>query len=225
MIVAANFKCNKTRVEFIEYAKVLDSFLKNYPTNKLDVYVAPSFTSFINNEFSFDIVSQNIYPAMNGAYTGEIGLIQLQEFGINSVILGHCERRAMGESDEILSNKFQFCKANNLKIIYCIGEDIQTYEKCNTLEFIKFQLECIDVNYENLIIAYEPIYSIGKVAAKIEDIEKVCGFLKTLTTRPILYGGSVNASNFENIKKMCDGVLIGSASLDVDKFIDILKMV
>lgn len=222
MIIAANFKCNKTRAEFKRYANGLDTFLKEYK-GCAKVYVAPSFTSFCEGEFSFIQTSQNIYPTINGAYTGEIGLTHLDEFGIRSVILGHCERRVLGESDEFLLKKFNFCKENNLEIIFCIGEDINTYENNKTLDFLKSQLNKIDLNYNRLILAYEPIYSIGKKAAKLEDIKYVMNYLRTLTKQPILYGGSVNDDNFEDIKKLCDGVLIGSASLDLDKFISIIE--
>ncbi len=224
MIIAANFKCNKTRAEFKEYAKKLNDFLKDNKTNAR-VYVAPSFTSFCEGEFNFTQTSQNIYPVKNGAYTGEIGLSHLEEFNIKSVILGHCERRALGESDDFLVQKFNFCKEHNLEIIFCIGEDTHVYENKKTLEFLKAQLANIDLNYEKLILAYEPIYSIGKKAAKLEDIKQVVEYLKTLTKQPILYGGSVNDENFKDIKKLCDGVLIGSASLDIDNFINIIKKI
>lgn len=223
MIIAANFKCNHTRKGFAEYAKKLNAYLRFSDFSNLEVIVAPSATSFIDSEFSFIQAAQNIYPAYNGAFTGEIGLSHLQEFGIKTIILGHCERRNLGENDEFLAQKFDFCAENDLRVIYCIGEDFTTYEKNKSIEFLEKQLNAIDLKYNKLILAYEPIYSIGKSAAKLEDIEKIMQYLKSKTKQPILYGGSVNSSNIAEINRLCDGVLVGGASLNVDGFIDLIN--
>lgn len=223
MIIAANFKCNHTRKSYAQYAQKLNAFLRFENNENIKVYVAPSFSAFLDSEFAFKQCAQNIYPDFKGAFTGEIGLNHLQEFGIKSVILGHCERRTLGENDEFLAKKFDFCKANDLEIIYCIGEDFATYEKNKSIEFLSEQIKYIDLTYSKLILAYEPIYSIGKSAAKIKDIQKIMAFLKSKTKQPILYGGSVNMDNIKQISTLCDGVLIGSASLDVDNFIHLIN--
>ena len=223
MIIAANFKCNHTRRSFAEYAQKLNAFLRFNSFSNLEIIVAPSFTSFLDSEFKFIQAAQNIYPVRNGAFTGEIGLAQLQEFSIKTVILGHCERRELGENDELLAKKFHFCAENDLKIIYCIGEDFNTYEQGKSFEFLSNQLKDINLDYDKLILAYEPIYSIGKTAAKLKDIEKIMDFLKEKTKQPILYGGSVNSSNIGDIKKLCDGVLVGGASLKVESFTSLIE--
>ncbi len=223
MIIAANFKCNHTRKSYAEYAQKLNAFLRFNNFLNLEIIVAPSFTSFLDSEFKFHQAAQNIYPTYTGAYTGEVGLSHLQEFGIKTVILGHCERRALGESDELLKEKFDFCMENDLKIIYCIGEDYETYENKKSLKFLEQQLSFIDLKYNKLILAYEPIYSIGKSAAKLEDIANVMKYLKEKTKQPILYGGSVNSSNIGDIKKLCDGVLVGGASLKVESFTSLIE--
>lgn len=223
MIIAANFKCNHTRKGFAEYAKKLNAYLRFSDFTNLEVIVAPSATSFIDSEFSFIQAAQNIYPTHSGAFTGEIGLDHLLEFGIKTIILGHCERRNLGETDEFLAKKFEFCAENDLKIIYCIGEDYSTYEQNKSIDFLNKQLNKIDLQYDKLILAYEPIYSIGKSAAKLEDIGNIMSFLRSKTKQSILYGGSVNSSNIADIKRLCDGVLVGGASLNVDGFIDLIN--
>ncbi|EOJ1475048.1 triose-phosphate isomerase, partial [Campylobacter jejuni] len=110
--------------------------------------------------------------------------------------------------------------------VFCIGEDLKLKNSNQTLDFLKKQLEVIDLDYKNLIIAYEPIYSIGSgVSAKKEDIAKVLEFLSSLTQAPLLYGGSVNEDNIKDILniKHCSGVLIGSAALKAENFIKLIK--
>ncbi|HEG0271303.1 TPA: triose-phosphate isomerase, partial [Campylobacter coli] len=190
-----------------------------------DIIVFPPSIAFLENELNFIQGAQNFYPCVNGAFTGELGKEHLDEFGIKCVLIGHSERRALGD-ENLIKAKFDFAKEHAYKIVFCIGEDLKLKNSNQTLDFLKKQLEVIDLDYKNLIIAYEPIYSIGSgVSAKKEDIAKVLEFLSSLTQAPLLYGGSVNEDNIKDILniKHCSGVLIGSAALKAENFIKLIK--
>lgn len=222
MIFAANLKCNHTRSSFKLYANTLNEAIKNIND---EIIVFPPSIAFLEDELNFTQGAQNFYPCINGAFTGEIGKMHLDEFGIKCVLIGHSERRALGD-ENLIKAKFDFAKEQNYKIIFCIGEDLEIKNQNKTLEFLEKQLKIIDLNYENLIIAYEPIYSIGSGAsATKEDISKVLEFIFSLSKAPLLYGGSVNENNIKEILniKHCSGVLIGSAALKVENFIKLIK--
>lgn len=221
MIFAANLKCNHTRASFSEYVNIIeDAFLGD------DIYVFPPSPAFLMGNFSFNQGAQNFYPAKNGSFTGEIGSDMLEEFKISSVLIGHSERRNLGESDEILSKKFEFAKNKGYKIFYCIGENLQTLKDGKRDEFLKSQLEIIDLKYPNLIVAYEPVWAIGTgESASFTQIAETLGFISNFTDAPLLYGGSVNALNIAQILsiKECSGVLVGTASWDAQNFINLIK--
>ncbi|HEH5221782.1 TPA: triose-phosphate isomerase [Campylobacter coli] len=222
MIFAANLKCNHTRASFKIYANILNQYLE---AKNDDIIVFPPSIAFLENELNFIQGAQNFYPCVNGAFTGELGKEHLDEFGIKCVLIGHSERRALGD-ENLIKAKFDFAKEHAYKIVFCIGEDLKVKNSNQTLDFLKKQLEVIDLDYKNLIIAYEPIYSIGSgVSAKKEDIAKVLEFLSSLTQAPLLYGGSVNEDNIKDILniKHCSGVLIGSAALKAENFIKLIK--
>jgi len=223
LIVAANFKMHKTRKETIEYLKEL----KKIDFGSVKVNIFPPFTALIEDEL---IGAQNAYPAINGAYTGEIGLEQLNEFNIKTILLGHSERRhIIGESQEFIAKKFDFFKEHNFGIFYCIGEPLEIRKKGlkAVVEYLKSQLVGIDLEYDKLIIAYEPVWAIGTgVSASIEEIKETHVEIRKLTKRPILYGGSVKLNNIKEIVNIenVDGVLVGSASLDVEVFKEMIEI-
>lgn len=224
MIIAANLKCNHTRASFKEYANVLSSTLSNMSTGA-DVMVFAPASAFYEGALSFSQGAQNFYPALNGSFTGEIGADMLDEFGINTVLIGHSERRALGESDEFLRAKFEFAKARGWRVVYCVGESESVYKSGKSVKFIKAQAQNIDLNYQNLIIAYEPIFSIGTgVSATSEHIASVLAGLKSITDKPLLYGGSVSEKNAHDIVIIpnCSGVLVGTASWQVQRFIELI---
>lgn len=224
MIFAANLKCNHTRESFESYAKTLNDNLKGE-----SVFVFPPSSAFTKLQNKFTQGAQNFYPCECGSFTGEIGKAMLDEFGISCVLIGHSERRVLlNESEELLKAKFDFAKQNGFKIIYCIGESEEIFEAGTTKEFLDKQLENIDLEYENLIIAYEPIWAIGtgKVASA-EIISDILDFISTKTKAPLLYGGSVNVSSIAEISMIgsCSGVLIGTASWDAQNFINLIRSV
>ena len=225
MIFAANLKCNHTRASFINYAKELEKALSNFKTDN-EIIVFPPNIAFLEETHNFTQGTQNFYPCVNGAFTGELGKMHLDEFGINCVLIGHSERRTLGENNELLKAKFDFAKKHNYKIIFCIGENLECKKAEKTKKFLVSQLEILDLEYENLILAYEPIYSIGTgFSAEIKDIESVLQFLSVKTRAKLLYGGSVNENNIKAILQIpnCNGVLVGSAALEVKDFINLIK--
>ena len=219
----ANLKCNHTRASFREYAKILD---ENLSAND-DVSVFAPASAFDEKKHIFRLGAQNFYPCESGAFTGEIGKAMLDEFGIKDVLIGHSERREiLNESEEFLRAKFDFAAKNGWNVIYCIGENLSTNESGATKEFLSRQLENINLDYKNLVIAYEPIWAIGTgKSASIEQIDEVRSFLKTKANVPLLYGGSVNAANITDIAgiKSCDGVLVGTASWDANNFLGLIS--
>ncbi|MDD5359021.1 MAG: triose-phosphate isomerase [Sulfurovaceae bacterium] len=221
MIFAANFKTNHTRTSTKEYILKLENLVKN---SSDEFYIFPP-TSALQSSFGKVIIgTQNAYPTKNGAFTGEIGLEQLEEFSIKTILIGHSERRTiLGESQEFIAQKFDFFKNNGFKIIYCIGEPLEVREsgESKVIEFLAEQFNGIDINYENLIIAYEPIWAIGTgVSATNIQIASTHKAVKQICNQPLLYGGSVNSSNIKEVLSTAnvDGVLVGSASLEVENF-------
>lgn len=221
MIIAANLKTNLTRTETGKYLDSLEHFLKSHAIDQ-KVLVFPAMTSLQAHSGKVRVGAQNAYPTQNGAFTGEIGLDHLKEFGINTILIGHSERRhILGESKESIVEKFNYYKELGFEIIYCIGEPLDVREEGEeaTLSYLDAQYEGIDTSYEKLIIAYEPVWAIGtgKVPT-LEDIESLHTKLKERSASPLLYGGSVKVSNAKEILALShvDGVLVGGAALYVD---------
>ena len=220
----ANLKCNHTRASFAKYAEILDA---NLSAND-DVTVFPPFSALDLAAHKFKLGAQNFYPCESGAHTGEIGKAMLDEFGVKSVLIGHSERRELGESEELLRAKFGFAVKAGWQIVYCIGENLSVNEAGRTKEFLAGQLKNIDLGYERLLIAYEPIWAIGTgKSASAEQIEEILNFIREQTSAPLLYGGSVNVANIGEIAGIanCDGVLVGTASWDASKFLELIRVV
>ena len=224
MIFAANFKTNHTRATTKAYIASLNSKLaEKKPEDR--VYIFPPATALDSFETPFTIGTQNAYPTQNGAFTGEIGLEQLDEFGIRTILVGHSERREiLGETQERVAEKFAFFKEKGFEILYCIGEPLKIREQGDdaVIAHLLSQFEGIDTAYEKLIVAYEPIWAIGTGrSATVEEIATTHKALKaTIGDTPLLYGGSVKPANIREITAIADvdGVLVGSASLDAESF-------
>ena len=226
-IIAANFKSNLSIQEIKQYFKTLDSSFN--PSKDIEAIIFPPAFALGLEAINFSLGAQNAYGAKNGAFTGELTLDGLASLGINCVMLGHSERRAMGEDQKLLTDKFNFYKDAGFKIVYCIGEDLNTRQKgqVSIESMLSCQLDGISLDYDGLIIAYEPIWAIGSgVSAEASDIESIHHFLRQKTNLALLYGGSVNDSNLKEILNIpnVNGALIGSAALKVENFLKMLEI-
>ena len=227
MIFAANFKTNHTRASTEKYIEALkEKLLAKKPEDQ--VYIFPPATALDTYIGDFTIGAQNAYPAQNGAFTGEIGTEQLEEFDIKTILIGHSERREhLGESQDNVAQKFAFFKEQGYEILYCIGEPLEIREEGEeaVMEYLLAQFDGIDITYKNLIIAYEPIWAIGTGrSATVEEIASTHKALKQTVQKPLLYGGSVKPANIKEITSIrgVDGVLVGSASLDAKSFTEMI---
>ena len=201
MIISANFKSFKTRKDTEIYLEKLDENISN---SSQEVIVFPPATALQNSLENVVVGTQNSYPAQNGAFTGEVGVEQLDEFGIKTILIGHSERREiLGETQDEIAQKFKFFSDNRFQIVYCIGESLDIRESGdeNLFKYLETQFKGIDLTYDNFSIAYEPIWAIGTgVTPTLEQIEKTLKWLKDFTDKNLLYGGSVKVQNTEEIE-------------------------
>jgi len=172
--------------------------------------------------------AQDVFYEEKGAFTGEISPQMLKKLGVKYVVVGHSERRRLGETDEVIAKKVKAGISAGLKVILCVGEPLSVYKKGKkaTEEFIKKQLKFIK-DKKNLIIAYEPIWAVGTGKnANPEDAARVARFIKNIVSVPVLYGGSTNSKNTEIFlkKKEIAGLLIGGASIDAREFQKMIKI-
>ena len=209
--------------------------------NNAKIIYFPPFTliqNFINKfkRTKISVGGQNCHHIENyGSFTGSISPKMLKDLGCKYVILGHSENRAAGETDDNINKKIISALNKNLKIVFCIGETLKQKRKKVTLSVLKDQinkgLKGVK-NYKNILIAYEPVWSIGTgIIPKDKELEFNVGKIKKLISNktkiklPILYGGSVNNKNINNLKNISGikGFLVGSASQSSKKFVDIIK--
>jgi len=223
MIIAANLKTNFTRKETKRYIEELDNYMRESASSQ-EVLVFPAISSLDSFESKITIGTQNAYPTKDGAFTGEIGEVHLDEFGIKTILIGHSERRhILKETQEQIVEKFNYYKELGYKILYCVGEPLAKREagKEEMLKYISAQYEGIDTEYENLVIAYEPVWAIGTgLTPTLEDIADIHTALKEKSSAPLLYGGSVKVTNAKEVlaTENVDGILVGSAALYAEHF-------
>ena len=165
-----------------------------------------------------------------GAHTGFVNSKMLKNIGAKYVIIGHSENRSVGETDELINSKIKSALNSGLKVIFCIGETLQEKRKKLTKKILKKQIK-LGLNKikkdKNILIAYEPVWSIGSgIIPKSNELHETISFLKKISKKnKILYGGSVNPKNIHKLRSIniIDGFLVGGASQDPKKFIDIIK--
>lgn len=245
-VVAGNWKMNTTLQEGLELAKGLNEALKGKTVN-CDVIVGVPFTHLATIAANVDaakigVAAENCADQEKGAYTGEVSAAMVASTGAKYVILGHSERRAYyHETAEILKTKVTLALANKLTPIFCIGEVLEERESNKHFEVVEEQIKAslFDLSAEDfgkLILAYEPVWAIGtgKTATSDQAQEMHAHIRKVIVGKygqtiadncSILYGGSANASNANELfsKPDVDGGLIGGASLGVDKFLPIIE--
>ncbi len=219
----------------------LDSVIKfsnNNKKNKIKIIYCPPNTlirplSKRLKETKLEVGAQNCHESDNyGAFTGNVNAKMLKNVGAKYIILGHSENRQFGETDKLINSKIKSAIKAGLKIIFCIGETLREKKNKKTNQVlakqIKNGLKSIK-NKSNIIVAYEPVWSIGTgLIPESEDLLKSILFIKNRFSKKspkILYGGSVNSNNIAQIKDIdiIDGFLIGGASQSPKKFIDIIK--
>ena len=215
----------------------VNKFLKSFKKNKFVkiIYCPPStlirpMSKKLRNT-KIDVGAQNCHEnEKSGAFTGFINSIMLKDVGAKFVIIGHSENRKTGENNKLINLKIKSALKSKLKVIFCIGETLNEKRKRNTNKVlskqIKLGLKNIK-NKKNILIAYEPIWSIGSgLIPKSDDLFRTINFIKSkYRNYKVLYGGSVNPKNIHKLKLIenIDGFLIGGASQDSKKFIDIIK--
>lgn len=244
-IVAANWKMNKTLFQGKEWiAKLLDN-RQNFPVNTQIILAAP-FTHLESivkrlKGTAINVSAQNCHHYKEGAYTGEVSASMLSSIGIRYVIIGHSERRIhFDESNLILHKKLEQVFNSQLNPILCCGEKKIDREENNYLSVIQEQVEVL-LSFDrkcisSSIIAYEPVWAIGTGNnATLNQAEEIHQFIRKILKEkfdenfankiPIIYGGSCNSSNAKLLFSMpnIDGGLIGSASLDIDDFLQIIN--
>ena len=230
MIIASNFKTNHTRKSTREFVSQVNEFVKS-TNSEVEARIYPTATALDDFECdkSIKVGAQNFYPTCKGSFTGEIGFEQLQEFGVDSVLIGHSERRhVIKESSEFITKKFNFAKEQSVEIIYCVGEPKEVREAGidAVMAYVWEQFDGIDLDYDRLVIAYEPVWAIGTgLTASNEDIKEVLKRLRENIQKPLLYGGSVKVDNVGDILDIenCDGVLVGTASWTAEAFCKMIE--
>lgn len=228
MIIAANLKTNLTRAKTLEYLVELEDYLSKNDINQ-EVLVFPATSSLNLHVGKVTVGVQNAYAVQNGAFTGEIGNEHLEEFNIKTILIGHSERRhVIGESQDLIVEKFNYYKDLGYQIVYCIGESLQIREagKKVMMDYLHSQLDGIDLEYKNLIVAYEPVWAIGTgLTPTLEDITSLHVELKSTFNAPLLYGGSVKVTNAAEVLALdsVDGILVGSAALYAEHFCSMIQ--
>ena len=213
-------------------------FSKNNKNTKFRIAYCPPNTlirplSKRLKKTNLEVGAQNCHESENyGAYTGHVNSKMLKNVGAKYVILGHSENRQSGETDKLINIKIKSAIKSNLKVIFCIGETLSEKRKKQTNKVLAKQitngLKSIK-NISNIIIAYEPVWSIGTgLIPKSNDLLNSISYIKSKfnkKTPKVLYGGSVNNKNIAELKdiNVIDGFLIGGASQSSKKFIDIIK--
>lgn len=227
MIIVLNNKSNLLPDEFIKYQSRLSDIKSN---NTLVLCPSSIYLTkfYLDN---FHLGSQNVSSYYEGAYTGEVAASQLQSLGVKYCIVGHSERRKyQKETNQEIKQKIEMLLDNGIIPILCVGENKNEKDANMTvvkvLNEIKDSLTDVD-GYEKVIIAYEPIWSIGTgITPTREEIDNVLRKIKDdYPQNTLIYGGSVSEKNIEefNQSTYIEGYLLGSVSLKVDQFKELLS--
>jgi triosephosphate isomerase len=230
-----------------EAAKLAQSLVTGLKDGKHKYLVAPSFTlletvSAMIEGTNIRLGAQNCASEEQGAHTGEVSIIQLKDLGVETVILGHSERRhSYNEDDALINKKVKLVLKHGLEVILCIGELLEEREAGKVEEVCERQLvkglEGVSASdLANVVIAYEPVWAIGTgKTATPQDAEAVHAFVRKVIGRLygddlaekiiIQYGGSVKPENAAELMAMenIGGALVGGASLKAESFVPIAK--
>jgi triosephosphate isomerase len=246
-IVAGNWKMHKNAEQTED---LLNELIAKIPAETdAVVIVAPTFinlSSAVDHlEFTnIKVAAQNMHQAESGAYTGEISGDMLKSVGVNTVILGHSERRAIfHETDALIANKVDTALKHDMTVIFCFGEELKDRQSTNHFNIVENQLRDglfhIEAKeWEKIVLAYEPVWAIGTgETASPEQAQEMHEFIRETVRKTfgsaiaedvsILYGGSVKPDNAKEIfsKPDVDGGLIGGAALNATDFVAIVNAI
>ncbi len=246
-VIFGNWKMHKTIQEAVDFINDFDSFAYECKKKGIVVGIAPSFLALeaLQVKATYTIIaSQNVNENNDGAYTGEISIPMLKEIGVLYSLVGHSERRNYYNETNISCNaKIKALSLNNMFAIYCVGENLSEYENGLSKDVVKRQLveglKDLKSSYvKNMIIAYEPVWSIGTGHNASSSIaEDMCCYIRetlkelygeeVANSIIIQYGGSVNKENAKEYlsQNNVDGVLVGGASLKLEDFKDIISSI
>ena len=232
-IVAGNWKMNN---DLNKSLALISDLLKKVPQTNTEVMIAPTFVNLIPaveavKGSHIEVIAQNMHFAENGAYTGEISAEMLGSIGVKTTILGHSERRAyFNETDESLAKKVNTALKHNMRVVFCIGEELADRKANKHFDVVGSQIKnglfhLPAEAWQHIVLAYEPVWAIGtgETAKTIAD-----KYGKGVADKvSILYGGSVKPDNAKEIfaKEDVDGGLIGGAALKADDFVTIIKSI
>ena len=243
-IVAGNWKMNN---DYSQTKKLINDLKSSKIPDDVRIMVAPSFTQLsqcknLLSSSNISVVAQNMNANNSGAFTGEISASMLKGIEVNTVIIGHSERRYIfNETDEILKEKVKSALSADMEVIFCFGEDLKERKNNDYFKIVNSQLRNVlfdlpESCWKNIILAYEPVWAIGTgETATADQAQEMHLYVRNLIRDnyseatseniSILYGGSVKPSNAKEIfsGKDVDGGLIGGASLNANDFIEIFS--
>jgi triosephosphate isomerase (TIM) len=236
VILAGNWKMYKTQGEASEFLMEFIPQIDDAPESREVVLCVPyTDLTIVNKSLHGNRIrlgAQNVHWETDGAYTGEISASMLTEMGVRYVIVGHSERRQyFGETDETVNLRLKAAQKGGLIPILCVGETKQQRDAGETERVIAEQLkkDLVEVDREQLVIAYEPIWAIGTgETCEATEANRTIKSIRSQLSNPnvtIQYGGSVKPSNIDEIMAQpeIDGVLVGGASLDAGDFARIVN--
>lgn len=246
-IVAGNWKMHKNAEQTED---LLNDLISKIPTETtVEVIVAPTFVNLASAaahlEFTnIAVAAQNMHQAEGGAFTGEISADMLKSVGVNTVILGHSERRALfNETDALIADKVNTAVKHEMTVLFCFGEELKDRQSKNHFNVVEnqlkdglFHIEAKD--WDKIVLAYEPVWAIGTgETASPDQAQEMHEFIRETVLKAfgkdiaenvsILYGGSVKPENAKEIfsKPDVDGGLIGGAALKADDFVAIVTAI
>lgn len=229
--IVGNWKMNQNTQDVVEFFEAIDSSKLRH-----EAWIAPQAIHIpicLQNTDDFKIGAQNCATQNSGAFTGEVSPASLKDIGAHFVIIGHSERRSIyNEDDATLNTKTKIALANDLTVIFCIGETLEQREagKVETVLAEQLSKGLADIDSTNVIIAYEPVWAIGTgVTATPEQAQETHAYIRkyinenlsiNASTTSILYGGSVKPDNVEDLLSCpdIDGGLVGGASLKAESY-------
>lgn len=240
-IIIANWKCNPISKKQV---KELVSGLTSSAVKEAEIILCPPFCylSLINNKF-IKLGAQDCFYESAGPYTGQVSVEMLKDLGVKYVLVGHSEKRALKETNEVINKKIRIVLKTGLIPILCVGESLKQRTNGEAFKVIEEQIrkgvdKVIKKDINKIIIAYEPIWSIGTGRPCLPDnaetmslfIRKIIGDIigkKNTDKIKIVYGGSINSKNAGDYlaSPWLSGLLVGGASLNKKEFLQILKKI